>query len=136
MTSTVECGLVTLHVVVEQGHYVVALELVAAVKEIEFDDEGEACDLSAERAREFGGGFGGASGGEQVVDNENFFAGADGVLVHFERVGAVFQCVIEFDSFGGELADFADGNESGVEAVGERGGEDEAAGLHAEDEID
>ncbi len=38
--------------------------------------------------------------------------------------------------FGGELAGLAHGDEAGVQAIGERGAEDEAAGLDAEDEID
>ena len=38
-----------LFVVVEQAHYVVVGEAVAAVQEVEFDDEGQAFDFAAER---------------------------------------------------------------------------------------
>src|SRR5204862_2573070 len=40
------------------------------------------------------------------------------------------------DGFRGKFFRFANGNEAGAEAIGERGREDEAARFHAGDEID
>ena len=54
----------------------------------------------------------------------------------FEGVGAVLEVVVDAGDGGGELFGLADGDEAGVEAVGEGGAEDEAAGLDAEDEVD
>ena len=51
-------------------------------------------------------------------------------------VGAVLEVVADARGFGGQLLGLAHGDEAGVQAVGERGAEDEAAGLDAEDEVD
>ena len=123
-------------VVVEQAEDVVLGEAFAAAEEVEFDGEGEAGDFAAELFDELDGGFHGAAGGEQVVDEQDALAGLDGVEVDFERVGAVFEIVGDAGYRCGQLARLADGDEAGIEAVGERGAEDESAGFDAEDEVD
>ena len=80
--------------------------------------------------------FGGASGGEQIVDDQHALAFLDGVLVHLERIRAVFERVIELHRFGGQFAYLAHGNKSGIQTVRESGGEDKSARLHAKNEID
>jgi hypothetical protein len=121
---------------VKQAEDVVLLEAVAAFEEVELDGEGEAGDLAAELLDELDGGFHGAAGGEQVVDEDDALAGLDGVEVNLERVGAVFEIVGDAGDWRGELARLAHGDEAGIEAVGQSGAEDESARLNAEDEID
>src|SRR5579875_1698773 len=127
---------VRLLVVVEKREDVVLREAGAAAEEVEFDGDAEGDDFAAEALDELDGGLHGAAGGEQVVDDDDALAGTDGVLVNLQRVGAVLEVVLYGFGGSGELAGLADGDEAGVEAVGERGAEDEAAGFDAEDEVD
>ena len=60
----------------------------------------------------------------------------DRVHVHLQRVEAVLQRVLGADREVGELARLAGGGESAAEPVGERGAEDESAGLGADDQVD
>lgn len=108
----------------------------AAVEGAELDEEGDGDDVGTEVFEEFDGGGGSATGGEEVIDEEDLFAGEDGVLVDFDLGFAVFEGVGEAAGAPGEFAAFADGDEAGVEAVGDGGGEDEAAGVDADDFVD
>jgi hypothetical protein len=120
---------------VEKAEDVVVGEAVAAAEEVEFDGDAEGGDFAAQALDEFDGGLHGAASGEEVVDDDDALAGTDGVLVDLEGVGAVLEIVLDGFSGGGELAGFADGDKAGVEAVGERGAEDKAAGFDAEDDV-
>ena len=111
-------------------------EFFASIQEGEFDEEDGAEDVAAELLDEVEGGGGGAAGGEEVIGEEDGFAGADGVLVDFDGVGAVFEVVAGAEGFPGEFAFFADGDEAGVEFGGDEGAEDEATGVDADDFID
>ena len=113
-----------------------ASEFFASIQEGEFDEEDGAEDVAAELLDEVEGGGGGAAGGEEVIGEEDGFAGADGVLVDFDGVGAVFEVVAGAEGFPGEFAFFADGDEAGVEFGGDEGAEDEATGVDADDFID
>ncbi len=62
-------------------------------------------------------------------------AGLDGVGVDFERIGGVFELVGDGHRFRGEFFWFANGDESGVEAVGESRGENEAARFDSGDDV-
>src|SRR5512142_1602549 len=84
-------------VVMQQGEDVLALELVAALEEVEFDDEAEAADLGVELLGEVDGGVGGTAGGQQVVHDDDALPALDGVLMHLEGVGAVLQRVAVAD---------------------------------------
>lgn len=123
-------------VVLNQGEDVDAVEFFAAVEEGELDGEGGALDGATELLDEFDGGGGSASGGKEVVADDDALAGLDGVFMNFERVGAVLEGVGDAGGFGGEFLGLAHGDEAGAEAVGEGGGEDEAARLDSCDHID
>src|SRR5260370_32075811 len=116
---------VRLFVVLDQGEDVEAAQLLAAVEESELDGEGGAFDCTPELLDEFGGGGGGATGGEQVIANDHALAGLDGVFVDFERVCAVFQGIGHARGFGGELFGLSNGDETGIEAVGQSGSKNE-----------
>src|SRR5271155_1146298 len=110
-------------------------ELGATVEEGEFDGEGGAGYFAAELLDQLDGGCRSAARGEQIVAKQHGLAGLDGVFVEFELVGAVFELVSDGGSFPGKLFGFAHGNETGAEAIGERGSEDEAAGFDAGDDV-
>lgn len=120
----------------EKTEDVVFGELLASFEEVEFDGEGEARDLCSELFHELDGGLHGATGGEQVVYDDDALAGLDGVEVDFKRVGAVLEVVGDLCRGGRQLLRLADGNKACIEAVGHSWPEDEAAGLNAENEID
>jgi hypothetical protein len=121
---------------VEEGEDVVVPEAVAAFEEVEFDSEGEAGYFSSELLDEFDGGFHGAASGEEVVDENDALAGLDCVGVDLEGVRAVLEVVSDANGGARKLFGFTHRYEAGVEAVGEGGAEDEAAGLDAKDEVD
>src|SRR5215831_16300777 len=123
-------------VIVQQRKHFRIGKLLAAVEEVEFDHEAHAGDLGAQRPGQLGAGIGGAAGGQQVVDNDHFLAGLDGVFVYLQGIQAVLELVAPFDGLGGRLARLAEGDEAGVEAVGQRRSEDEAAGLDGQHGID
>src|SRR6185437_5272504 len=82
-----------LFVVVQEAEDVVLLKLFAALEEVEFDGEAQACDLAAELADQLDGGLHRAAGGEQVIDDDDALAGLNGVEMDLERVAAVLEVV-------------------------------------------
>ena len=75
------------------------------------------------------------TGSDDVVDDQHALAGAQGAVLHLEVVGAVLLFVGRGGAGAGQLAALADGDEGGSEAEGERGGEEEAAGVEADDNV-
>ena len=119
----------------QQGKDVVLLELFARMKEIQFDHKTQAGDLRAQGFSELRGCFGRASGGEQVIDNDDALSLLNRVAVDFESVGAIFEGVIVFRGGCRKLARLAHRNKSSVKAVGHCWTENKATGFHAEDEV-
>lgn len=110
--------------------------MLSAVEVFEFDEEGGGDDLGIEGFEELDGSSCRAACGEKVIDEEDFFAGFDGIGVDFDGVFAVFEGVGHGVDGPGEFAFFTDGDEAGVEDLGDSGGEDEAAGVDADDFVD
>lgn len=111
-------------------------QFLAAVEEGEFDEEAGGDDFALEFMNEANGGGGGATGGEEVVDEENFLTGKDGVLMNFDFGFAVFEGVTGAMGIVGEFTGLAEGDEAGVEAIGNGGAEDEAPGVDTDDFVD
>ena len=113
-----------------------AAEAVAALEEVELDEEAQPDDLALEPLDELDRALDRAAGGQQVVDDQDALAGGDGVAVDLEGVRAVLERVLDGDRLGRELAELADRHEAGVELVGHRRAEDEPARLHPDDDVD
>lgn len=111
-------------------------DFIAAVEVCEFDQDGDSEEVAAEFGDELSGGGGGATGCEEVVDEDEVIARGDRVFVDFDDGFAVFEGVGDLASFPWEFAFFADEDETAAEAVGDGGGEDEAASVDADDFID
>ena len=90
----------------------------------------------AQLFHQLGRGQGGAAGGQQVIDDQDFLAGLDAVLVDFQGVAAVFQGVLFADGPGRQLARLARRDETAAQLVGQHAAEDEAARLDAHDLVD
>src|SRR5262249_58446630 len=80
--------------------------------------------------------FGGAAGGDQVIDQDHAVALGYRVLVHLHLVDAVFERISDGDALVGQLALLADRHEAGRYLVRDRAAEDEAARLDAGDLVD
>src|SRR3954471_9976653 len=75
--------------VLQRGVHPLAGQLRAAVQGDQFDQERQGVNRAADLADQFSGGAGGAAGRQQIVDDQHALPFPDGVLVHFQRVGAV-----------------------------------------------
>ena len=80
--------------------------------------------------------FGGAAGGDQVVDQHHALAFADGVDMDFHLVGAVFQRIGHAHGLVRQLAFLADRHEPGRRLVRHRAAENKAARFDAGDLVD
>ncbi len=76
------------------------------------------------------------AGRQEVVDDEHLLTRLDRVAMDLEGVRSVLERVLDGDRLGRELAQLAHGHEAGVELVGHRRAEDEAARLHADHDVD
>ncbi len=93
-------------------------------------------DIAAGLADELDGRARRAPGGDQVVDQQDAVAGADGVGVDLDGVDAVFELIVLADGRPGQLALLADRHEADAELAGHSTAEYEAARLDADDVID
>jgi len=76
-----------------QAEDVEVIELLLAAEEVEFDDERAASDGGFETFDEVHAGEHRAAGGEQIIDDEDSIVWAEGIDVHVERVGSVFEVI-------------------------------------------
>src|SRR5207248_6441327 len=102
----------------------------------ELDDEAQAGDPGSEPFQEPHGGGGGAPGGQYVVDDEDLLIHLHGVAVELQQPRPVLELVGLGLDLPRQLADLADGHETGAEAVGHWRGDDEAPGLDTDDLAD
>src|SRR6185312_1056242 len=119
----------------QQREDIVFLQLLAAFEKIEFYYEGQTGDISAERLRELHGCRAGPARSEQIIDDDYSLSAADCIFVHLERVAAVFELICDLCGLRWQLLRLTNRHESGVEAVGERGTENEASRLDSQNEI-
>src|SRR6266853_1367802 len=111
-------------------------QLVAALEEIELNDELEADDFAAQLADQLRHRRRSPASGEHVIDNQDATADFDGVAMDLQHVGAVFELIFDALRRRGELPGLAHGDESGAQRIGHGGGEDKAAGLDADHGVD
>jgi hypothetical protein len=110
-------------------------ELIASIEAGDLEDEQVAHDVTLELADEVGGGLGGTTSGNDVVNNQDVLTLGDGILLHLEEIGTVLLEVLGGDARSGQLALLADGSEADAEAQGQAGAEKEAAGVEADNDI-
>src|SRR5215217_3176078 len=120
----------------DETEELIALDQLSASEELELDQGGDPDDLASQPLDQTGRGPGGAAGGEDVVDDQDPLAGDDGVGVQLKGGAAVLERVLLGLDLVGQLAGLADGEEAGPEVVGDRGGQDEPAGLDADHLVD
>eukprot|EP00630_Chrysocystis_fragilis_P005371 CAMPEP_0197392360 /NCGR_PEP_ID=MMETSP1165-20131217/3675_1 /TAXON_ID=284809 /ORGANISM="Chrysocystis fragilis, Strain CCMP3189" /LENGTH=620 /DNA_ID=CAMNT_0042917983 /DNA_START=17 /DNA_END=1878 /DNA_ORIENTATION=- len=106
----------------------------AGVQELEFDDAGALDDVAAETLDELDGGGERASGGDQVVNDEDAVARLDGAARDAENVGAgvLLGVCVAVDGVG-HLSLLAEHDERLLQGERDRRSEDEPARVEAAD---
>ncbi len=120
----------------DQGVDFVVLEFLAAVKELEFDEEGNFEDFSAKLLNQSRRRRRGPAGGEEVIDEQDPAAGLEGVNVDGDRGAPVFEIIFLLVRLVRELPLFANGNEARLEFHGRGRSKDKAARIDTDDGID
>src|SRR5262249_52527055 len=85
-----------------------AVEPVAALQEVQLDEEREADDVALQALDELDRALHRAAGGQEVVDDQDLLAGLDRVAVDLERVRPVFEGVLDGDRLRRQLAELPD----------------------------
>src|SRR4029450_3342231 len=117
--------------VLDEAVELIAFDQLSALEELELDQGGDAHDLAAEPLDQAGRGPGGGAGGGPAGGGQDPLRGGGGVGVQLQGGGPVLERVLLGLDLVGQLAGLADGDEAGPEVVGDRRGQDEAAGLDA-----
>ena len=124
------------HQYLDQREDVVALELLAAVQELELDHEREPDHLAAELLDEVDLGLRRAARGEQVVvDEDARSAGSIASACSSSASKPYSSAYLALTVLHGSLPGLRAATKPQLEPVGERRAEDEAARLGAEDEV-
>src|SRR6202163_2801026 len=100
------------------------------------DHESAADDRSAGNADQRERRFSRAAGCNQVVDEQHMLAALNPVGMQLQPVGAVLEVIVVPEVFGRELPLFADGHETDIQCVSERGADDKAARFDRRDLVD
>ena len=103
-------------------------KLITPLQGVELDDEGAGGDFSSQLFNQLAACLSGPAGGNEIVDEQDPVARVDGVGVHFQRGGSVFEIIGGTLHVIGELAGFAQRNEADAKLPGNQAAEDEAAG--------
>ena len=127
---------VTARLILQYRKHLLVGQLGPAVQEKQLDEEREAMEFASKLLYELRRRGRRASRRQHVVDNEDPLPFVHGILVDFERVGAVFEIVGFLDRFRGQLSGLADWNEAGAEPLCDRAAKNEAAALDADYRID
>src|SRR4051812_6289620 len=121
--------------VVQEPEHVVVRDLLAAVQEVELDDELEADDLAAELLDELGHRLRRAAGRQHIVVDQHTRAVLERVGLELERVPSVLEGVLRADRLQWKLAGPASRNEPTAELVRDRGSDEEPARLTTDDDV-
>jgi len=103
------------------------VEVIAAFQEAQLDDTGRGDHVAAALAYQVDRRLHRAAGRDQVVENDHPLTRGNRVLLHLDRVGAVFEVVGIPHGPAGQLALLADHREAVAERVGERRGDEKPA---------
>ena len=82
----------------------------------------------------YGGGR--AAGGQHVVDDQNPLPGFDGIGVHLQLVGAIFERILHAHRLGRQFPRLTNRDEADAQRIGDGGGEKISARLNADHRAD
>src|SRR5581483_11038658 len=111
-------------------------ELLSALETNEFDQERQPLHVAPELFDEVRRRAGGAARRKEIVDDEYALPFGNRIVVHLERIGPVLERVAGLHRFRRQLARLADGRKTRVDAIRDRGAENEAAAFDADDDVD
>ena len=113
-----------------------SIELVSSLEKRNGYDEDVLDHLASALVDQFSSSLCRTAGSDEIVNDQYARVGSQGSLLHFEHVLSVFLLVGSLDALAGKLADFADGDESTPESLGDGGAEQEASSVETYDCID
>jgi hypothetical protein len=121
----------------ERRHFLAErADLVGSAEVGQIDDERATDNLGSGLFEKLDGGEAGASGGDEIVDDDDVLASLDGVLVDLDAVRAVFERVVLADDVPRQLALLSHGDEAYRELMRDGAAQDEPARLDARDLVD
>src|SRR5207249_444221 len=132
--SRAGCGVTNKSIHHERTHRVL-LELFAATEKAQLDEKRNLQDVSAKSLDQRCRGGSGATGGEQIVNQQHATARLERIDVDRHSGGPIFQLVFLFVSLIRKLALFTHGYESGLQFYGCCRCEDETTGIDPDDRI-
>src|SRR5438445_554532 len=106
------------------------------VQRLQLDEKGERVQLAAETLHQIGGRSGGATGCQQIIDNQHPLPFSHRVGVDLERVGAIFKRIRLPHGRERQLAGLSDRSEARADSIRDRRAENEPAALDADDDVD
>lgn len=110
-------------------------ELISAVEAGNLENKQVSYNLALELMNKVGRSLRGTTRGNDIVNDEDLLALANGVFLHLEEIRAILLAVLGSDTGSRELALLANGGKGNAEAEGEARTEQEAAGIKADDNI-
>ena len=99
----------------------------------EFDDESKAHDLATGQTHQLTAGFGGATGGQQIIDDQDPGGILKAIGVDFQTIAAIFQLVVHPMYLARQFAGFAHGYEPQAQGRGQAGAHDESPRFNPHD---
>jgi len=115
----------------------VVIDSAGTAEDSQLDEHGDAANVCFAVVTEKAcAGFERAAGGEEVVDEDDSAAGADGIDVDFETIRAVLEIVVGAVDLSRELARLADGDKARRERLGDGSAEDETPALGPHHQLD
>lgn len=100
-----------------------SVELLGALKEGDSNNENIFDNGGVELLDKLASGFGGATCGDEVVDDEDARVGGEGIVLHFKDILAVLLLVDGLNTGAGELACLSDRDKGTAQPLGEDGAE-------------
>lgn len=111
------------------------VEDVAALEEVELEDEKVASDDTAELLNEVASGLSRSTSSNEIVNNQDSLSWSDGILLHLEEILSVLLLVGGGNTWTWNLALLANWSELASESQSETWAEKEASGIKRNDNV-
>ncbi len=106
------------------------------MQEIELDEKAQRFDFAADFLDEIGNAARGATGGEDVIHDDDALAGLDRIRMHLQPISSIFELIGNLHGVRGEFPRLQNGNLAFAELVREGRREDESSALDPDDRIE
>ena len=122
-------------VVLNQAKRLVRRDALSATQARQLNHESTANDIRSYTFDQSAAGLHGPARGQQIIDQQYVTSRLDAVDVNFQRVGAIFQFVMEGVRIEGQFSRFTNRYEPGIQLQSERRGKNKPSGLGGGDQM-